>query len=148
MLLDFLDKLTASGGVAVTSSDAYTDYSKDLGNVTPKRQVGTGTRLSLMFVVKTAGSAVSATDTSDFIAVQSVNANLTSHDEIIKRRIPQASMRVGAIIEVPIPVATPTKRYLGGRVELGTGDTVTVDCYLIPSDHIQAFLAYAKGFAV
>lgn len=148
MFLDALAQL--ADAQAVTDTDAYTTNTYDLGAATVARRVGTGERLSVVFVVTTAGAGDSAsfTDTFDFIAVQSANANLSSHTAIIQRRVAGALLTVGAIIDVPLPAGMPTARYLGGRVELGSGDTITVDAYIMLSQQVQNFVAYAKGYAV
>lgn len=149
MFLDALAQL--ADAQAVTSADAYTTNTYDLGNVTPKRRLGAGEKLSLIFVVTTRSAADggSFTDTCDFMAVQSANDNLSSHDVIIQRRVPAAELVAGAIVELPLPVGRPTKRYIGGRVELGTDDTVSVDAYIIPTDMVQGFeAAYAKNYSV
>lgn len=149
MILDKLAKLGAAQ--AFTGSNEVTTDSYDCGNPTPKNRVGTGTRLSLMFVVTTAaaGDSASVTDTCDFAAVEDSGSNLATAKVImIQRRVPAASLTVGAIVEVPIPIDRPLKRYIGGQVLLGTGDTLSADSYIVPSDHVQQFLAYAKGYAV
>ena len=148
MILDILARL--SNAQDVTAADAYSDNSYDCGNVTPKRRIGAGRGLSIVVVVTTAAAADggSFTDTFDLIAVQSANANLGSHDEIIKRRIPAAELVAGAVFEIPIPADRPTKRYIGARYELGTDDTVSVSAFLVDRDNVQAFMAYAKNYAV
>lgn len=148
MILDYLCQLATD--LAVTASDAYTELSYDLGNVTPKQRVGTGRSLSIVFIVKVAGAGDggSFTDTCDFLAVESANADLSSHVEIIKRRVPGAQLTAGSIIEVPLPSGKPVLRYLGGRVELGADDTVTVDAYVMEHEQIAAWLAYAKSYVI
>lgn len=138
MILDAGEQLASA--LAVTDTDAYTTYSKDFGNVTPKRNVGTGEPLCIVFVVVVA--AAGSTDTTDLILVQSANASLASEDQLIKRRIANASLTAGSIWPIDIPQGYPTKRYLGGRVELGTGDTLTVDCYLLPRSAVDGFKQY------
>lgn len=148
MILDKLNKL--GDAQAITSADAYTTDSLDLGNVTPKRRVGNGERLSLIFVVTTAAAADggSFTDTCDFMAVESANSNLGSHAVIAQRRLPASELVVGKVIEIPLPYDRPQLRYVGGRVELGTDDTIAVSSFILPSDQVQGFLAYADGYAV
>ena len=148
MILDKL--LQLSNAQAVTDADAYSTNTFDCGDVTPKRQIGDGEPLAICIVVTTAAgnSGGSFTNTFDFIAVQSVNANLSSHDEMVKRRIPAAELVVGAVVVLDIPIGRPTKRYIGARYELGTGDTITVSAYIIPRSFVPAFIAYANGYAV
>jgi hypothetical protein len=148
MLLDKLLQLSAAQDI--TDTDAYSTNTVDLGNPTVKRRVGAGEDLALIVVVTTAaaGDSASFTDTFDFIAVESVNANLSSHTVMAQRRIPASELVAGAVFEIPIPKDKPAKRYIGARYELGSGDTVSVSAYFIPRDMVQAFVAYAKGYAV
>ena len=146
-----IDKLLKLGNAQdVTDADAYTTDVIDFGNPTVKRRVGNGEPLSLVFVVTTApaGDSASITDTIDFIAAQSVNENMSSHDEIIKRRVPASELVAGKVVEIPLPIDRPTKRWFAGRVELGTGDTISVTSFLIPRDQVPAFVAYSKGYAI
>lgn len=148
MILDKLAELAVDQ--AVTSADAYGAYSYDCGNPTIKNRIGTGEDLSIIVTVDVAAGADggSFTDTCDFIVVKSANADLSSHVEVIKRRVPAASVTAGAVIEIPIPFGEPTLRYLGVRFELGTDDTMTVSAYIVPREHVQAWLAYAKGYSI
>lgn len=148
MILDILARL--ANAQAFSGSGAVSENTYDCGNPTIKNRVGTGTPLSLVFVVTTAaaGDSGSLTDTFDFKAVEDTAEALGTKTEIISRRVPGAELVVGAIIHVPIPVNKPTKRFLGGQVALGSGDTVSADCYIIPTEHVPAFTAYAKGYTV
>lgn len=148
MILDKLADFCGSG--QAVSAAAYGTDVMDFGSTTPARRIGNGERLSVIFVitVAAAGDSGSLTDTFDFLAVQSANANLSSHSTIIQRRIPGAQLTVGSVWELPIPADRPTARYFGVRFEPGTGDTFTAKAYLVPADHVQGFLAYAKGYAV
>jgi hypothetical protein len=151
MILDKLAQL--SNAQAVTSADAYSDFSYDLGNVTPKRRIGTGEPLSIVIAVTTAAAADggSFTDTFDFIAIASANANLTSQVELNKRRIPAAALVAGFVFDLPIPQvfgSADALRYLGARYELGTDDTISVSAWLVPTEHVGAWLPYAKSASV
>ena len=148
MILDAYTKVGAA--LALTGSDEVTGSSYDLGNVTPKRRVGDGEALSVVFVVTTAGAGDSASFAADFTfrAVEDTAADLSTKTVIISRDIAGASVTAGAIIELPLPHGTPTKRYLGGQGVLGAGDTATVDCYVLPSKDVPGFVAYAKGYVV
>lgn len=148
MILDKLLQLAAAQ--AFTDADEVTENTVDLGNPTIKNRIGSGTRMSLVFVITTAaaGDSASVTDTCRLKAVEDTAANLSTKTEIVSRLVPAAELVAGAIVEIPLPVQKPTKRYLGGQVELGTGDTVSADCYVVPSDHVPAFVAYAKGYAI
>lgn len=148
MFLDALAQL--ADAQAVTDTDAYTTNTYDLGAATVARRVGTGEDLSLIFVVTTAagGDSASFTDTFDFMLVQSANANLASHTTIIQRRVAGALLTVGSIIDIPFPKSRPTARYIGGRVEVGSGDTISLDAYIVLHQQVQDWIAYAKNYAV
>lgn len=142
MLADNLCKL--ADGLAVTDSDAYTTYSVDLGNVTPKREVGTGEPLCLVYSVGVA--AAGSTDTSIFKCVSATSADLSSGTLIVSQRtIANASLTAGSRHVVSIPPGSVTQRYIGGRVELGSGDTITVDCHLMPESMVGIFTNYADA---
>lgn len=146
MKLDAAEQL--SSDQAVTDSDAYTESALDLGNVTPKRDIGAGEPMCLAFIVGTA--AAGSTDTTDILAVDSANSNLSSHKILASRRIPNARLTAGSLHIVPIPPGAIQNRYFGGRTELGTGDTITWKAvYLAPlKDVAQYDRYYASGFTV
>lgn len=151
MVLDAL--LQLSDAQAVTSADAYSTNTVDLGDVTPKREVGTGEPLALIVTVDVAaagdGAPASFTDTFDFMAVQSANANLSSHDVMIQRRVAGADLVAGAVIILPLPPGRPTKRYIGARYELGTDDTITVSAWFAPYNMVAHLAkAYRKGYVI
>jgi hypothetical protein len=147
----FLDAFTQlSNAQAVTDADAYSTNTIDLGDVTPKRVVGDGEPLALVITVDTgpAEPAGSLTDTFDFMAVESVNADLSSHTVMAQRRIPGAELVAGALIVINIPPGRPLKRYIGARYELGTGDTITVSAWILPLSFVPRLVSYAKGYVI
>jgi hypothetical protein len=146
MILDILARL--SNAQDFTEADEVSTDKYDCGNPTVKNRIGSGERLSLVFVITTAaaGDSASATDTFDLKAVEDTAADLSTKTEIISRRVPAAELVAGALFEVPLPSQKPTKRYLGGQIVSGTGDTVSASCYLVPSQHVPSFVAYAKGY--
>jgi hypothetical protein len=142
MIIDALTKIADS--LAVTDTDAYTTYSVDLGNVTPKRAVGAGEPLALVFIPMVA--AAGSTDTTDLIQVTSANATLSSHIELLSWRVANASLTAGSIFVMPFPSgANLYRRYIGGRVELGSGDTITVDAYILPLSDALKLETYADN---
>lgn len=148
MILDKLLKVAAAQ--AFTASNEVSASSVDLGNPTIKNRVATGNKLSAIFVVTTAaaGDSASQTDTFDLAVVEDTQASLATKTSIISRRVPGAELLVGAMFEVPLPAGKPTKRYLGVQALLGTGDTVSFDAYIVPSEDVPQFTAYAKSYAV
>jgi hypothetical protein len=148
MILDAYTRVASAQ--AITDADEVSASSIDLGNPTIKNRVGSGERLSAVFTITTAaaGDSASATDTCDLIVVEDTAATLASKTVIITRRVAAALLTAGSQFEVPLPSGTPTKRYLGGQVALGTGDTLSATIDIIPSEFVPSFLAYAKGYAV
>lgn len=146
-----VDKLTQlSSAQAVTAADAYSTNTLPLGAVTPKRRIGAGEPIALVVIVTTAAAASGGTftNTFDFMAVQSVNADLSAHDVMAQRRVPAAELVAGAVIVIDVPPDRPTKEFIGARYELGTGDTISVSAWYLPRSFVQAFLAYAKNYVV
>jgi hypothetical protein len=146
-----LDKDTRLGAAqAFTDADEKTTYSYDLGAPAVKRRIGTGTPLSLVFTVTTpaAGDSGSATDTIDFCVVEDSQADLSTSTVIQQRRVAAALLVVGAVVVVNIPPGEGTKQYIGGQVVNGTGDTISCNVDLIPTEHVPAYTAYAKGYSV
>jgi len=129
-ILDLLTKL--ADGLAVDENDAYTTYSYDLGSATPP-EVGEGTPLCLLVCVGVA--ATSNTDTYDISAVSSTAEGLaTSTINLAKRRIAASLLTVGSRHVIPIPPDSVTQRYIGGLIECGASDSITVDVDLVPMD--------------
>jgi hypothetical protein len=149
MILDQLSRLAAA--LAFTDADVITTYSYDLGDVTPKRRIGTGTPLALVFTVTTpaAGDSASQTDANDFQVIDSSAADLGTATKVIAQRtIAGALLVAGAMVVVNIPPDAGTQRYIGGRIVMGTGDTLSANVDLVPLSHVQAFIAYNNGYEV
>lgn len=141
MILDAYAELASSQ--AVTSS-AYTTYSYDLTGPTPKRNVGAGEPLALLFTVDVA--AATSDDTIDLQIVTSANANLTSDIDLASWRIAGASLTAGSKWVIPFPKGNNLyKRYVGGRVEVGTGDSLTISAYIIPLSDAESLETFADG---
>lgn len=142
MIRDSLTQL--ADGLAVTDTDAYTTYSYDLGNVTPKRDPGNGEPLALVWSVGVA--AAGSTDTTDFKVVIATSEDLASGTIAISTmRVANALLTAGSVHVQPIPPYTGPLRYLGGRVELGSGDTITVDCDIVPLEFAGVYKSYADN---
>jgi hypothetical protein len=149
MILDYQTRLATA--LAFTDSDVITTYSYDLGDVTPKRRIGDGTPMCLVFTITTAaaGDSASQTDTNKFQVVESTAADLgTALTVIAERTVAGALLTAGAMVVVPIPPGTGSKRYIGGKIDMGTGDTLSANVDLIPLSHVQAFVAYNNGYEV
>jgi hypothetical protein len=121
MILDKNARLDAGAAQDFSGAGAVTTDAYDLGRV--NQRIGSGERMSLIFVVttKAAGDSGSFTDTFDFSVVSATAADLTTGQKVLEtRRIPGADLVVGKLVEVPIPVGVPLQRYLGGKVAVGS----------------------------
>jgi hypothetical protein len=136
--------LSLADGLSVTDTDAYTTYSIDLGDVTPKRDIGNGEPMAMVFTVDTA--AAGSTDTTDFFVVVATSADLaTGTVKLVTRRIANALLTLKSQHVLPIPPTSTPLRYLGGKVELGTGDTITVSVNIVPLSFVGISKSYADA---
>jgi len=127
-------------GAAAVSTDSI-----DLGNVTPKRKIGTGEPMAFVFVCTVAGTVaptllevISATDAA-------LTAGILVH---AARTIPLAEMVAGAIFIIPLPPGTPTQRHLGIRATTA-GGTVSGTAWLTAQDLSSITPEhYARNYAV
>lgn len=127
-------------GAAAVSTDSI-----DLGNVTPKRQIGTGEPMGFGFACTTSGTVaaslieiISATDAA-------LTAGILVH---ASRTIPLAEMVAGALFFIPLPQGTPTQRFLGIRVTTA-GGTVSGTAWLTAHDLFSILPAHhASGFTI
>jgi hypothetical protein len=149
MILDYQTRLATA--LAFTDADVITTYSYDLGDVTPKRRIGAGTPLAMVFTITTAaaGDSASQTDANIFEIIESTAADLGTAATVIQSRtVAGALLTAGAMVVVNIPPGMGTKRYIGGRITMGTGDTLSANVDLIPLSHVQDFIAYNNGYEV
>jgi len=147
MILDAYTRV--SNAQAVTASDTVSTSSYDMGDVTPKRRLA-GEPMALFVVPTVAAAGDSGTSADAFVIslIQSPNADLSAYTTILSSTRTAAALAAGTLVEIPVPFDFPTARYLGAHYDLGATDTITVTAWLAPRSAAQAFLAYAKGYAV
>lgn len=142
MMIDALLKVASAqafGAGAVSAS------SIDLGNVTPKRQIGTGEPMGFGFNVDVAGTVaatlyevISATDAA-------LTAGILVHASM---SVPLAQNVAGARFFLGLPMGTPTQRFLGVRLTTA-GGTITASAWLTPAVMFSMPPEnYAKAFVV
>lgn len=141
----YLDAFLRVSNAQAFGAAAVSTNSIDLGDVTPKRQIGTGEAMGFGVAVTTAGTVaaslmevISATD-------DALTAGILVHSA---RSIPLAETILGALFFLPIPQGTPTQRYLGIRITTA-GGTISATAWLTAHDlfsiHAQH---YARNYAV
>jgi len=150
MIIDAL--LTLSDAQALTGT-AFSTNTVDLGNVTPKNDIGNGEPMEVTITVDTGADYTTTDETYEFRFVQSVNADLSSEDNLESRIISAASsaLAAGTVIHLPIPSGAITKRYIGVKYVLGgTTPSITVTSEIQPVAMANANknFGYATGFTV
>lgn len=141
----FLDALLKVASAQAFGAAAVSASSIDLGNVTPKRRIGTGEEMGFGFSCDVAGTVaaslleiISATDAA-------LTAGILVH---ASRSIPLAEMVAGALFFLGLPPGTPTQRFIGVRVTTA-GGTVSMSAWLSTSGMFSILPAsYAKNYAV
>jgi hypothetical protein len=139
----FLDALTLVSDAQAFGALAVSTNSIDLGNTTPKREIGTGEPVGFGFQIDVSGTVaatlveiISATDAA-LTAGIIVEASIT---------IPLAAALAGSLWFVPLPPGRPSQRFLGIRATTA-GGTITATSWLT-SWSMFSILAkvYAKAF--
>ena len=130
----FIDALLLLADAQAFTATAVSTNTIDLGDVTPKRDIGTGEPMELVAAVDVAGDRTTGDETYLLEFLQSANANLSSPDVLVDSAFTLAELVVGEIKRLPIPPGSITKRYIGARLTLaGTTPTITVTLFVQPS---------------
>lgn len=140
-----LDKLLMVCSSQQVTADAVSEDYLDFGDVTPKRNIGTGEPMGYLVVIKVLGTT---TGSSKIQAIQSATAGLGSGTQIIGEiDLAAADHAVGAAFIVPISQGIPALRYHGMNFDItGTVD-YTVDAFLgRMKDLAIKAQTYAKGY--
>lgn len=145
----YIDAFTLFSDAQALTATAYSTNTIDLGNVTPKNEIGAGEPLTVAFQIDVAADGTTTDETYEFRFIQSANANLSSEDALVARIITYANLTVGTIHFIDIPPGCVTKRYIGAKYVLGgTTPTVTVTSWLTLRSMIQRYQSYAKGYTI
>lgn len=153
MYLDAL--LRVANGQTFNGASEVSADSVDLGvtpaSGIPARRVGSGEPLVLAFFVETSAVATGA-GTAAFLVniVQADNDALSSNKEVIASvSKTEAQLVAGAVVIVPMPIQVPTRRYIGGEVDLPlSASTVVGSMFFGPRDFVDAWVAYKRGYTV
>lgn len=146
----FLDALLLVSDAQAVTADAVSTNTIDLGDVTPKRQIGDGEAMGFGVAVDVAADFTTGDETYIFEVIQSANANLSSADIIASYTRTAAQLTAGSLHFLPIPPGWPTKRYIGLSYNVGgTTPTATFTAWLTAHD-LFAIVAqkYAKNYVV
>lgn len=141
----YVDVLGRVSNAQAFGAGAVSADSVDLGNVTPKREIGTGEPVGFGFVVTTTATVaatlvevISATDAA-------LTAGILVHASIT---IPLATAVAGYAAFIGFPPGTPTQRYVGIRCTTA-GGTISATAWLTAWDLFSIpAKAYAKGYTI
>lgn len=144
-----LDAQTLLSDAQAVTADAVSTNTIDLGDVTPKRDIGDGEPLALVVTVDVAADSTTGDETYSFEFIQSANANLGSADVLAARTVAAADLYAGAQVVIPIPPGAITKRYIGLNYNVGgTTPTITCTSYVVPQSFVPKLKNYADGFTI
>lgn len=141
----FIDALLRVATAQAMGAGAVSASSIDLGNITPKRQIGTGETMGFGVSIDVSAT-VAATDIEAISATDAaLTAAVRSHSKIT---IPLAEALAGSLWFVPLPMGSPTQRFVGIRTTTA-GGTITVTAQLTPESLFSiAQQLYAKNYVV
>jgi hypothetical protein len=142
----FVDALCQLSEDQAVTADAVSENTFDAGNVTPKRQLGTGEPMCVVMVITAIGTN---TGSAKIQAIQSAAADLGSPVIVGEVDIVAADLVAGKIVIVPIGQGPAALRYWGANYDItGTVD-FTVDTFLMPlSMASRQAESYANGYAI
>jgi hypothetical protein len=146
MILDAFGQLSDSQ-VATTNTTTVSTNSVDLDAVTPKRHIGTGEPMAIVFSIE---AITGAADTFTLQVISSTAAALNAGVLVHARSgvLTAALLPVGTRFYMPIPPGTPTQRYLGASYILGASDALTVSAHLVPMSFIEENPNYATAITI
>lgn len=145
----YLDKELLLCDAQAFDPDAASSNTIDLGNVTPKIDLGTGEPMVLCIQVDVAADHTTGNETFNFQLIQSANADLSSPDNLISRTIDYSLLTAGSKHYIPIPPGAITKRYIGLYFDGGgTTPTITLTAWISAQSMIDKQPTYAKGYTI
>lgn len=144
-----MDSLLLVDDAHAYTAAAVSTNAIDLGNVTPKRQIGDGEPMGFAFAVDVAASST----TVKLEIIMATDAALTSGIVVVaERTCLSADLPAGACLFLPMFQGGPAAgwlRYIGVRVTpSGGAATVTITAWMTAQSMLQRFLGYAKGYVI
>lgn len=142
MILDALLLVAQAQAFAAAGVSAS---SIDLGNVTPKRKIGTGREMGFGLAITTAGTVAATL----FEIISATDAALTAGILVhASRTIPLAETVAGALFFLGLPPGTPTQRFIGIRLTTA-GGTISATSWLTEQELFSILGEnYAKNYAI
>lgn len=144
--MGYMDALTKLAAAQQVTADAVGNNTYDAGNVTPKRKLGVGEPMGVLFVITALGTT---TGSSKLQIITSAAASLTSPLIIGELDLAAADHAVGKAYVVAMSHGIAYLRYIGVNFDItGTVD-YTVDAYMGPLSTLSSnYETYAKNYSV
>ena len=111
---------------------------------TAAQDLSIGRRMAIMAIVTTAAGAGS---TWNFRAVQADNTALSTNKEVLASvQKAAADLGKGAIVEIPFPAGSMSRKHIGLEMvpESGGTETISLSAYLVPQDEIPHYKSFPK----
>lgn len=141
----FLDALLLVAQAQAFGAAGVSASSIDLGNVTPKRKIGTGKEMGFGLAITTAGTVAATTFEIISATDAALTAGILTHAQ---RNLPLAETVAGALFFLGLPPGTPTQRFLGIRLTTA-GGTISATSWLTEAELFSLVPeSYAKNYAV
>lgn len=141
----FVDALGLVSNAQAFGAGAVSTNSVDLGNVTPKRRIGTGEPVGFGFVVTTAATVAATTLEIISATDAALTAGILTEAQV---SIPLADAVAGFSIFVAFPPDRPRQRFVGIRTTTA-GGTISGTAWLTAGSLFSVLArAYAKNYVV
>lgn len=150
----FIDAQTQLASAVALTSTALLTNAYDLGAVPSGGSASgagvdpsVGEPLCVIVAVTVAADSTTGDETYEFDVIQSASSNLGTADILAKYPVVAgdvtALLPAGAILCLPIPMHSVTKRFLGvNYIGGGTTPTITVTAWIAPMSMVQAYRFY------
>jgi hypothetical protein len=141
----FVDALCQVSDSQVTGAAAVSTNAYDLGNYTPKRQIGTGEPVGFGIGVELAPTGVSLQVEVISATDAALTTGILSHGS---RTILAADAPVGSLHYIGVAMGAQPNRYLGLRYTVPAG-TATVSAWFTPQNMMSVPpQSYARNYAI
>jgi len=145
-----LDKETLLWSDAALSATGVSTNKYDFGHTAGG--FGTGEPVAMIVTVDVAAK-VTGTETYEFQVVQATADDGTTGQDVLvsvpfTTALAGTRLKAGAIVVVPIPPGSVTKRYLCGKFVGANTPTITVTAFFAPLNFAQVTKDYPKGYTI
>lgn len=146
----YVDKELVVWDAVALDADAVSTNFIDLGNVTPKIDIGGGQPMCFVLQVDVSADHTTGNETFEFQILQDAASDGNTADVLVKFPFTYDQLTAGIAPKIlPVPPGFVTKRYLGLKHDgTGTTPTITVTAFLTMMNMVDALKIYAKGFVI